>query len=262
MTKLNSFLRYFASSLVLASAAMSAMAADLGGSKDAPAASATRERIFTVNGGLTSDYVFRGQSQSEEGPAVFAGVDLAYGVLYAGFWGSSVADGVSKSGLEIDVYGGIKKSYHGVDFDFGAIYYAYPNDGYAAKIDYMELKAAASGKIWRDIALTGTLFWSPDYTGEAGSTWTVEGKVAAPLPIAGLTLSGALGHVTSEDEDAVFSGAFGDDNYTYWNIGLARTVLDRFTVDVRYWGTDADPTGAAAEKIVDDRFAATLTFNY
>jgi uncharacterized protein (TIGR02001 family) len=238
-----------------------ANAADLGSLKDTPVEEKSSHTV-TVNGGLTTDYVFRGQSQSDEGPSVFAGLDIAYGMFYAGFWAASVDDFVSFGNIEIDVYTGIKKSYNGVDFDFGVIYYAYPDDGYPVNVSYLELKAAASAKVWRDITLTGTVFWSPDYTLETGSTWTFEGKAAAPLPIWGLTVSGAFGHVTSEDENGAFAFNFGDDSYNYWNVGLSKTFREKFTVDVRYWGTDADPSDSLANKLVDDRVVATFTFNY
>jgi|EndMetStandDraft_9_1072997.scaffolds.fasta_scaffold08711_2 uncharacterized protein (TIGR02001 family) len=240
-----------------------ARAADLGGMKDAPPpVEEVRTHSITVNGGLTTDYVFRGQSQSDEGPSVFAGVDLAYGIFYTGFWAASVDDFVSEGDVEIDVYAGIKRSYNGVDFDLGVIYYTYPDDGYPFEVSYLELKASASAKIWRDITVTGTVFYSPDYTGEAGATWTFEGKASAPLPMWGLTASGAVGHVTSDDDDGVFTAAFGDESYTYWNVGLSRTFREHYTIDVRYWGSDADPATEPAHSNVDDRVVATFTFNY
>jgi uncharacterized protein (TIGR02001 family) len=243
-----------------------AFAADLGGSyKDGPAAEPVDDYTITVNGGLTTDYVFRGISQSDNDPAVFAGADFSYQMFYLGVWASSVDAATSDGELEIDLYGGIKKSYNGVDFDLGVIYYAYPNGddtlGPDIDIDYIEIKASVGTKVFNDLALTGLAFWSPDYYGEVGSTWTFEAKAAKPLPVLDLTLSGTLGHVTSDDEDLGFSGFYGDDNYTYWNVGLSKTFKDHFTFDVRYWGTDVDED-AAAEFVAGDRVVGTVTFNY
>jgi len=237
-----------------------ALAADLGGSlKDGSAA--TPDHTIAVNGGLTTDYVFRGISQSDNDPAVFAGIDLTYKMFYAGVWGSSVSAFTSSAGIETDIYAGIKQSWKGIDFDLGVIYYTYPGNNATSELNYLELKASASAKI-RDVTVTGTVFWSPDYYGEAGGTWTVEGKASAPLPVWGLTLSGALGHVSSDDDNAAFSGLYGDDAYTYWNVGLSKTFRDHFTVDVRYWGTDADGVDAYTKGLADDRILGTLTFNY
>lgn len=235
-----------------------AMAADIGSYKDEPVEE-TRSHSITVNGGLTTDYVFRGISQSDEGPAVFAGADIAYGMFYAGFWASSVDTATSDGEIEVDVYAGIKKSFNSVDLDLGVLYYSYPNNDFPVEINYLELKAAASKKIWRDITVTGTVYYSPDYYNEAGATWTFEGKAAAPLPWWGLTLSGTYGHVTSEDDDGGFSAFYEDDNYNYWNVGLSKTFREHYTIDVRYHGTDVDE---AFNYLADDRVVATFTFNY
>lgn len=231
-----------------------AMAADLGGSsKDGPVEDTAPSHTITVNGGLTTDYVFRGVSQSDEGPAAFVGADLAYKWFYAGVWASSVDDFTSDGGVEIDVYAGIKKSWNGVDLDIGILYYGYPNNDADVTLDYMEIKGAVSGKVWRDITLTGAVFYSPDYYAETGETWTFEGKAAVPLPFYGLTASGALGYIEGEED------AFVD--YTYWNVGLSKTFREHFTVDVRYWGTDID-TGAPTDDLADDRIVGTISFTY
>jgi uncharacterized protein (TIGR02001 family) len=240
-----------------------AFAADLGDRslKDAPAA--TPDYTITVNGGFMTDYVFRGISQNDNDPSVFAGVDLAYKMFYVGVWGAAVDDVVSNGGTEIDVYGGIKHSVRGLDFDFGLIYYGYPSQG-ALQVfnsDYLELKAAVSTKILSDMTVTGSVFWSPDYAVETGSTWTIEGKVSKPLPLAGLVLSGALGYVTSDDDGYRFSDFYGDDSYTYWNIGLSRTFREHYTIDLRYSGTDVNKD-AAADFVAGDRVMGTFTFNY
>src|SRR6185437_12234796 len=44
----------------------------------------------SANVGLTTDYVFRGISQSGEEPAIQGGVDFTCGRFYAGVWGSSI----------------------------------------------------------------------------------------------------------------------------------------------------------------------------
>ena len=242
-------------------------AADLGGGmKDMPAAEPERELKFSANGGLTSDYVFRGISQSDESASVSAGVEASYGMFYAGFWGASVDDFVSDGNLELDLYGGIRKSWNGIDLDVGVIYYSYPNNTYhkfGEDPAYVEIKAAASGKIWSDLTATGTVYWSPDYAGENGSTWTFEGKLSKPLPIWDLVLSGTLGYITSADEgdfSVGFTPLYGDDNYTYWNVGLSKTFREHFTVDLRYWGSNV--SGGSADSLADDRIVGSLNFTY
>jgi uncharacterized protein (TIGR02001 family) len=240
----------------------SAFAADLGGSfKDEPAP--MPEYSISVNGGFMTDYVFRGVTQNDNDPSLFAGVDFSYQMLYLGVWGAAVDSAISAGNTEIDIYGGIKPKYAGIDFDFGLIYYGYPSQAAGAlAADYLEVKAAASATVLQDLALTGTVYWSPDYAVETGSTWTFEGKVSKPLPIAELVLSGALGYVTSEDDGLNFSGAYGDDNYTYWNVGLSRTFKEHYTFDVRYWGTNVDTNDRHLDALADDRVVGTFTFSY
>ncbi len=240
-----------------------ALAADLGGSlKDGPAAP---DYSIAVNGGFTTDYVFRGVSQSDNTASVFAGVDVSYKMFYAGVWGASVDSATSVGEMELDVYAGIKPSWKGIDFDLGVIYYGYPDGagtgGPGVDPDYVELKAAATVTVLTDLAITGTVFYSPDYYLETGATWTVEGKVSKPLPWFGLTLSGAVGHVSSDDDNGNFAGFYGDDNYTYWNVGLSKTIRDHYTFDVRYWGTDVDDSASGAY-LTGDRVLGTFTFSY
>ena len=85
---------------------------------------------LTGNLGLTSDYRFRGISQSQNAPAVQGGVDYAHSSgLYIGNWNSSVSSQVytSGSGVESDVYAGYKKDiYKGITIDVGSYNYFYP----------------------------------------------------------------------------------------------------------------------------------------
>lgn len=247
------------SSAAVALLSGAAVAGDLGeGSlKD----TARPEFEITVNGGATTDYVSRGMSNSDNDAALFAGIEGAYKMFYIGAWGSSVDESISKGSVELDLYAGIKPKIRDIEFDFGFIYYLYPSYGDVIDPDYFELKAAASTKVLGDVTIGGTAWWTPNGGGDIGSTWTFEGKVSKPLPIAGLTASALLGHVTSEDKDENFSGGFGDDNYTYWNVGLSKTFREKYTFDVRYWNSDVD-TAADNRRITGERVVGTFTFNY
>ena len=58
--------------------------------------------------GYTSDYMWRGQSQTMGGGALQAGVDLDYEGFYGGVWASQVDFGDDSASLEYDLYGGYK----------------------------------------------------------------------------------------------------------------------------------------------------------
>jgi uncharacterized protein (TIGR02001 family) len=254
-----------------------AVAADLS-YKDAPAEHHGAGRTLAVTGyaALTTDYIFRGISQSSENPAVQAQMDLTYGIFYTGVFASSIDFDVDDASLEIDVYAGIKPTWNGVTFDLGVIYYAYPgsdNETFGGDLDYVELKAGISGTILNRLNAYANLFFTDDSFGEIGQVITVEGGLSASLfkyRDIDFTLGGAIGFVEyDKDDKAIFIdgalfGVFELEDYTYYNIGLTATK-GRFSVDVRYHDTDAsDDTyncGTAAFQC-DERVVATgkITF--
>jgi uncharacterized protein (TIGR02001 family) len=84
----------------------------------------------TGNLGLTSDYRFRGVSQTQNAPAVQGGVDYAHSSgFYVGNWNSSVSSDLytNGSGVESDLYAGFKKEIlKGLTLDVGSYNYFYP----------------------------------------------------------------------------------------------------------------------------------------
>lgn len=210
---------------------------------------------FSFNAGGTTDYVFRGFSQSDEKPTFFGGIDLTYGMFYAGIWASTIDFGTgTDESVEVDFYGGIKKSYNGVEFDLGVIYYHYPNqtkDLNDAELDYVEVKFGTSAKVWHEITLGATFYYSPEFFGETGEALASEASFSVPLPsVMGHTfeLSGTLGR------QEFFESAFDDLSYTYWNVGISKTLMEHFTLDVRYWDTDV-----SGDDLADERVVATFT---
>jgi uncharacterized protein (TIGR02001 family) len=84
----------------------------------------------TGNLGLTSDYRFRGISQTQNAPAVQGGVDYTHSSgFYVGNWNSSVSSQLytGGAGIESDLYAGFKKEiYKGITIDVGSMNYFYP----------------------------------------------------------------------------------------------------------------------------------------
>jgi uncharacterized protein (TIGR02001 family) len=97
---------------------------------------------FTVSGsvGLTSDYRFRGVSQSDEELAVQGGIGITHeSGAYVGTWGSNLAGWGTFGGsnTELDIYGGFKTEVSsGVSLDVGLTWYMYP--GGSDKTDFAE----------------------------------------------------------------------------------------------------------------------------
>jgi len=93
------------------------------------------ESTLSYNIGATTDYRYRGISQSGKKPAINGGIDYAHSSgFYLGTWASSITwlkdttanPNTTKGPIEIDVYGGYKGSLaEGVGYDLGGLYYWY-----------------------------------------------------------------------------------------------------------------------------------------
>ena len=89
---------------------------------------------FSGNLALTTDYVFRGYTQTSEKLAVQGGLDWegAEG-WHLGVWGSRLDFGAGDDAfVEVDLYGGYSWQINDVGYDLGLIYYAYPGAGGSA----------------------------------------------------------------------------------------------------------------------------------
>jgi len=116
--------------MILASAVIAAFTGSLAHAQEA----AAPEHQFAFNVGATSDYRFRGISQSRLGPAAFAGADYTHTPtgFYAGTWASTIKwikdSGASNGSYEIDFYGGKRGEVGAIAYDAGVIMYQYPGN--------------------------------------------------------------------------------------------------------------------------------------
>lgn len=193
------------------------------------ASPAQAEGAFSGTVALTTDYVFRGLTQTDTNPAVQGSFDYTNDIFYAGIWGSNVD--FSGANIEADVYVGVRPTLGPVSFDFGVIGYFYPgaaDDAPAGELDYYEGKAAASIAPVEGLTLGAALYYSPEFTGEVGEALYAEINAGYAFSDA-FSVSGAYG---SQDIDE------GDD-YTTFNLG-ASYLTHGFKLDLRYHDTDID----------------------
>ena len=120
-----------------------------------PAHADDNKLALSATATFTTDYVFRGISQTQGNPAAQAEFDATYGIFYAGIWGSNIDFGGTGFGqesppLEIDYYAGITPSWQGIDFDIAGLYYTYPSAfDPGGNFDYFELKTGRLAYIWQ-----------------------------------------------------------------------------------------------------------------
>ncbi|MBB5746792.1 TorF family putative porin [Brevundimonas variabilis] len=189
---------------------------------------------FNVVG--TSDYVFRGFSQTGEDPAIQGGVDLTIGSVYLGAWASNVDFGDSTD-AEIDVYGGYRWESVGVAWDVGVVGYFYA-PGSNSDYDYVEVKVAGSRAIG-PLTVGAAAYFSPDFFGVDDEATYLEAN-AAITPADKWTVSGAIGKQWLSTSD----------DYSTWNAGVAYAITENVALDLRYYDTDVKNVPIASDRVV------------
>lgn len=179
----------------------------------------------------TSDYVFRGVSLSDGSPAIQGGFDWTGDQLYAGVWGSSLAEGA-----ELDLYVGWLEQWGPVNIDLAVMGYFYPGAADDdAEFDYVEVKFDAAFALSPGVEVGAGFYWAPDNYGDTGEAFYAEANISFAMSDA-INLSAAFGEQRIEDPDGPF-GAAAEDAYRTWNVG-AELSAGEFTLDLRYHDTD------------------------
>lgn len=183
------------------------------------------ENSYTGNVMLTTDYVFRGVSQTQEKAAIQGGFDAAFANgAFVGIWASNVnfGTGADGSSAEVDYYGGYSGALPCESCSYKAALYYYRYEG-DEKFDYFEgmLSFTFSG-------LTVGLNYSPEYIGD-GTTDAIGDKVKLFYPFVNFShtfpgdfvLSLHAGY-NEMSEEGVFEP--GEDNYTDWSAGISKAI--------------------------------------
>jgi uncharacterized protein (TIGR02001 family) len=175
----------------------------------------------------TSDYVFRGVSQTDEGPAIQGSIDVGHSSgLYAGVWASNVdfdaPDGID---TEVNLYAGwVFDLANEAELDLYLIRYIYPGANPGFGINYNEFVAALSLLDY----YTVTAAWSNDYLRTDEDAFYYHVGAEFPLPVAELNLKLGFGYND-------ISNAAGS-NYRDFQVGINRS-WGAFTADLSYFDT-------------------------
>jgi uncharacterized protein (TIGR02001 family) len=204
------------SQLRLATAITLALAT-LGAASTVRAEAAKPDNEVSFNAAVTTDYRYRGISQSRLKPALQGGADYVNNPtgFYAGTWLSSIKwikDAGGDGNIEWDIYGGKKGEIApGISYDVGGLYYFYPSNALATSANTFELY--------------GQVGYGPGYIKYSHSTTNLFGTsnsknsgyldVGANLEIGtGLLLNLHVGHQGVKN-----NGAF---SYTDYKIGVTK----------------------------------------
>ena len=267
-------------SAVAALAITSANAADLASGKKAPAAPVVVSPWdYTVGAGVTSNYIFRGISQSDNKPGVNANAELRYTFSdaftgYLGVAGASIklTDQAASPGLEFDAIAGVRTAIGPVAVDVGAIAYIYPSfeksDIFPTNPTWWEGYVKTSYEVGSlTVGVNG--FFTPSYLDTGANGQYLAATLAYKLPN-DFAISGEFGRQFLGTTDAQhFSVSM--PGYNYWNVGASYSYKIA-TLDLRYHDTNLSkeqcssitgPTGtsSSASKYCNSAFVATLSFS-
>ena len=206
---------------------------------------------FTGYVTVTSDYRFRGLSQTDTDPALQLGIDFQHDTgIFAGLWGSNVDFPIDQfeqdpRDVELNYYLGYHRSI-GRDWAgvISVIRYSYP--GASKNYDYTEISVGVN-YVER---LFATVAYSDDAFSLGGSAIVYELAAQYPL-VYGIEIGATAGLYDSSD--------LLDGNYKYWNVGLSKPV-DRWTFDVRFHDTDSTATRFFGDDIAGAGWVFSVSF--
>ncbi len=233
--------------IIAASLASAAFAVpQLAAAQAAPSAEPASPHTFTGNLGIVSDYRFRGISQTFKQPAIQGGVDYSHSSgFYVGNWDSSINTGAGFPGgsIEMDLYGGWKKTWGDWGLDVGAIYYYYPGtDATAANFpaNPKNGKTHTGGVHNTELYVGGSWKWLSVkyYYGVSDYFSLPDTKHSNYLDVSGTydlgNGWGIVGHVGHQKVKN-----YSDASYTDWKLGVTKD-LGFGTVGLSYVDTNAN----------------------
>jgi uncharacterized protein (TIGR02001 family) len=158
----------------------------------------------------TTDYDWRGVTQSAQDPAIQGSIDWSMDMgLYAGAWASNVDFGSGDPNVEVDLYVG----WSGGDtltWDVGGVYYTYPGE---SDFNFPEIYGSLGWEF-----LEGKISYSWDFAGTSKSAMYYEANLDYGLP----ANFGVIGHIGYSDGDGI-RAAYDQSNYYDWALGISYT---------------------------------------
>ncbi|AAZ25068.1 TorF family putative porin [Colwellia psychrerythraea] len=180
------------------------------------ASSAFAVEGLSANVGATSNYLWRGVTQTDDAAAISGGIDYAHeSGFYAGTWASNVDFGDDAS-AELDFYLGFGGELgQGFGYDVGYIYYAYPDSAQTDstnEYDFGEVYGSLSYSYFSVSANYGV-------NNDDGAEWADSAlyiSADAEIEVAeGLTLALHIGDYSFDDD-------YKSDDYSDYGVSLSK----------------------------------------
>jgi uncharacterized protein (TIGR02001 family) len=213
----------------------------------------------TGNATLTSDYRFRGVSQTQNAPAVQGGVDFAHSSgFYAGNWNSSISSELypGAAGIESDVYAGFKKEiFGGVTVDAGVLGYMYPRTTTNTNTTEVYVGVGFKNMVTAKYSQSVT-----NYFGVADSKNSSYAQLDAALPVVEkLSAVAHYGRTSVNNNTAL--------NYTDYNVGAAYDITGWVVAAKYHSNTNAGTSFETAntingQKLYKDTVVVSLSRNF
>ena len=222
----------------------------------------------TVSGSaaVTTDYMFRGVSQTGNDAAVQASMTFGHkSGAYASVWGSSVNGAINQDGSEIDVALGYVTPLALTatlqpKLDVGVMRYVYSGSG--ADVDFNEIyaKTTFASAAMKDDALTLGLAYSDEYFNESNQFFYVSAGYTAPIASTNFGLVTSVGYnkfdSNADMTKALGTGPTAGDDYVDYKVG-ATFGVQGLGAELAYIGSDIDDQDCAT--LCDGRVVLSLS---
>lgn len=205
--------------------------------------------IGKLSGNLafTSNYVWRGISQTNNGPAIQGGLTYTLNNgLYANLWGSNVKFGTAT--LEVDPSIGYGQTLaNGIGYDVGLTRYTYPKSG-QTNYDYNEAHITGSYSIFN-----GTIAYSNNASNSGGNGTYYTAGVAYNLPatyifnLENVNIGGSIGHYTL----APVAGK----SYNDYRVSISKKLTQKVKLELAWTSTNGKNNAYPLDR---DHLLATL----
>jgi uncharacterized protein (TIGR02001 family) len=206
--------------------------------------SADGQHSTSASVALSTDYVWRGYSQSSEDPAISGSFDYAHSSgFYAGTWASSVDFNNTSTSAEYDIYAGFGGEFgdSGVSYDFGFLRYMYDSDD----LDWNELYASIGYSYFTfGVAYSNDVYNSD----EDGTYWSLGFDYDITDSVA---LSAGVGYYDYDD-------AVTTEEPIDYRIGLSTEAVG-FGFDLTYYDTNNDGETYYGKDLAEGRVVFTIS---